>query len=106
MCAKTDEAAAQSLVGWFRQEGWLKEQEGPREIMQRGPYCNGCHGDRSVQWSGDCEIRACCVDAKHHTFCSECDSFPCNRLTEFGKRGPKYAAALERLTVMRKTNQA
>jgi Protein of unknown function (DUF3795) len=99
--AKVDAPAAESLVGWFRQEGWLKVDEGAKEIMSRGPYCLGCHGDRSVQWSGDCWIRKCCVEEKHLRFCSECQELPCTRLIERAQGNPRYTAALDRLKAMR-----
>jgi hypothetical protein len=99
--AKNDQQAAETLVAWFRQERWLKPQEGAQEIMARGPYCLGCHGDRSVQWSGDCWIRKCCVEEKQRKFCSECPEFPCTRLTAWSQSNGRYAAAFERLRSMR-----
>ncbi len=100
--ASTNEPAAEALVGWFRAEGWLKATEGACEIMQRGPYCKGCHGDRSVQWSGDCWIRACCVDEKQLMSCSDCQTFPCQRLTEWSQKNARYAQALNRLRLMQR----
>lgn len=99
--APVDEKAAESLVGWFRAEGWLKEGEGSAEVMKRGPYCAGCRGDRNVQWSGDCWVRACCLDTRHLNNCSECPEFPCTKLTEWGRKGAHHAQALERLEAMR-----
>jgi hypothetical protein len=46
--ADTDPQSAQQLVGWFRSEGWLEEDEGTSQLMARGPYCTGCRGDRGV----------------------------------------------------------
>jgi hypothetical protein len=100
-CAPDDEQAAASLVAWFKNEGWLKEDEGAREIMKRGPYCNGCRGDRSVQWSGDCLIRKCCVDDRRLQFCSECDEFPCETLVSWARNGAHHAQALDRLKAMK-----
>jgi hypothetical protein len=100
--AVSDEAAAQSLVGWFSSQGWLKSGEGAREIMARGPYCSACRGDRSVQWSGDCAIRKCCIDERHLSFCSDCDEFPCPKLEAWGQNAGHHAKALERLRTMRK----
>jgi len=103
--ASTDERAAESLVEWFRREGWLKETEGAGEIRQRGPYCNGCHGDRCVQWTRDCWIRTCCVDEKRLGSCSGCGDFPCARLTEWAQKNPRYAQALSRLRSMQGKQQ-
>jgi len=99
--AATDAQEAETLVGWFKQEGWLTEDEGAREIMQRGPYCAGCNGDPAIQWSEDCWIRRCCVEEKGLANCSECTRFPCQRLVERAKDNARYTAALERLQSLR-----
>lgn len=99
--ADTDLESAQALVGWFKGEGWLKEDEGAAELMQRGPYCRGCHGDRSTHWNAVCWILRCCVDEKGLTYCSECDVFPCERLVEWSGEREAYARALDRLRGMR-----
>lgn len=99
--APIDEQAAGALVGWFRKAGWLKADEGAQEIMRRGPYCNGCRGDRSVQWSGNCTIRQCCIDTRKLQHCSDCSEFPCDKLVAWGKSPPHHAAALARLSAMR-----
>ncbi len=96
-----DAEAAQEVAAWFREQGWLEEGEGAAEVAARGPYCQGCRGDRSVHWSPDCWIRACCVDEKGLSFCSECDVFPCGRLEEWALGSPRYGEALERLRGMR-----
>jgi len=99
--ADADAGAAQGLVPWFRQEGWLKQGEGVTEIMKRGPYCRGCGKDRSVQWSPDCWILECCVNAKELAFCSECEGFPCMRLREWAAQNTRYMQALNRLRSMK-----
>jgi len=96
-----DAEAAQRVVAWFRQMGWLAQDEGVPEILERSMYCKGCHGDRSVHWSADCAILACCVDERGLEFCSECETFPCARLTERARDNARYAQALERLSQMR-----
>ena len=68
----SDKAAAAEVIGWFKQEGWLKENEGVAEAIERKLVCCGCHGDRNAHWSGDCWILHCCVDAKGLKNCSEC----------------------------------
>ena len=92
-----DAGAAQRITDWFHKMGWIKADEGLNEIVQRGMYCKGCRGDRSVHWSADCEILKCCVDEKGLTNCSECADFPCQRLTEWAATGQKYTNALNRL---------
>ena len=79
--APTDSQAARRLVAWFQEMGWLEEQEGIAEAVERGMYCKGCRGDRSTHWSADCWILHCCVDERGLAFCHECARFPCERLT-------------------------
>jgi hypothetical protein len=51
--APTDSQAARRLVAWFQEMGWLEEQEGIAEAVERGMYCKGCRGDRSTHWSAE-----------------------------------------------------
>jgi hypothetical protein len=98
--APNEPDAAQSIVAWYKKEGWLKEDEGIAEVVELGIYCKGCRGDRSVHWSPDCWILKCCVDDKGHEFCHECVSFPCERLSEWAKQSDDYSQALQRLKKM------
>ena len=101
-----DEKAADGCAKWFRDMGWLKPEEDTAEIIERGMYCKGCKGDRSVHWSVNangsvsCSILACCVDQKKIEFCSQCEEFPCGRLIEWSKENDGYAAAFSRLQAM------
>jgi hypothetical protein len=65
-------------------------------------YCKGCHGDRSIHWSSDCWILKCCVDDHGLEHCSECDTFPCDRLVEWSGGNDSYTSALQRLRRMRR----
>jgi len=98
--APTDAEAAERVVAWFREEGWLQTGEGMSEVIERSMYCKGCRGDRSVHWSPDCWILQCCVDEKGLEFCYECDVFPCERLEKRAGESPRYAEALNRLRQM------
>jgi hypothetical protein len=97
----SDPDAAQRVVAWFREMGWLNESEGVSEVMERSMYCKGCRADRSVHWSADCWILHCCVDERGLAFCYECADFPCERLSEWAKENDGYAQALNRLRRMR-----
>ena len=99
--ADTDIDAAQGLVGWFKDMGWIVENEGAPEIMQRGPYCKGCRGDRSVHWSLSCWILKCCVDDTGLASCSECSDFACERLSEWAAQNDEYTEAFNRLKRMK-----
>ncbi|NOZ26554.1 MAG: DUF3795 domain-containing protein [Chloroflexi bacterium] len=99
--APSDPGAAQRVVAWFREQGWLREDEGIQEIIGRSMYCMGCRGDPSLHWSPDCWIRACCVDEKGLEFCYECDVFPCEALVEWAQEDAGYTRALNRLRRMK-----
>ena len=94
--ASTDASAAKSVVDWFRDNGWPKQDEGEVAIA-RNMLCTGCLGNRSTHWDGSCWILNCCVDAKGHTSCSECDEFPCGRLKKWSKKNESYERAFELL---------
>ena len=102
----SDGKAAEDCVQWFRDMGWLRPEEGKAEILERGMYCNGCKGDRSVHWSVNddgtvsCGILECCVDQREQQFCSECGEFPCDRLKEWSKENKTYGEAFNRLKTM------
>jgi len=99
-----DEKAADVCVAWYREMGWLADEEGVEEALARGMTCNGCRGDRSVHWSagdeGICWILECCVDQRGHEHCSECEEFPCTRLGEWSKQNDGYRKAFARLREM------
>jgi hypothetical protein len=101
-----DDSALETCAAWFREMGWLKANEGKAEILDRGMYCTGCKGDRSIHWSVDaggrvtCWILECCVDRKGLAFCSECSEFPCERLVTWSRENESYASAFARLESM------
>jgi hypothetical protein len=96
-----DDEAAERVVSWFRDMDWLAQDEGLQEVLERSLYCRGCRGDRSLHWSPDCWILECCVDERGHTYCSECEAFPCRRLEERAAGSERYAQGLARLKAMR-----
>ena len=95
-----DAEAAEEVVTWFKKQGWLKEDEGVAEALERSMYCRGCHGDRTLHWGSDCWILLCCVDQKGLRHCSECDVFPCERLEEWSQQNASYRGAMQRLLEM------
>lgn len=99
--APTDPEAAERIVAWFKKEGWIEEDEGIQEIIERSMYCTGCKGDRSIHWSPECQILTCCVDDKGYEFCYQCSEFPCDQLTKWAEQDDSYRHALERLKIMK-----
>jgi len=101
-----DESAADEVIVWYREMGWLTSSEGRDEAIARGMVCTGCQGDRATHWSVDadgsvsCFLLACCVDERGLDHCSDCERFPCDRLVAWSKENESYATAFERLTAM------
>lgn len=99
-----DDEAARACVDWYRKEGWLSDEEGPAEAIERKMYCRGCLGDRDVHWSASdeavCWILECAVDKRGLTHCGQCDLFPCDRLVEWSTKNERYGAAMERLRAL------
>ena len=100
--APTDTRAAQVVVDWFKKEGWLTPDEGIAEVVERKMYCCGCLGDRTVHWSADCWILACCVDQRGLTNCSQCAEFPCEPYQKWAETPEHHQKAYERLMDMRR----
>jgi len=101
--APFDPAAAEVLVNWFKSQGWLAENEGMPEVIQRKMFCTGCLGSRATHWSADCWILACCVDQHGLEKCSQCVDFPCDRLVAWSKENESYQQALENLKLLRES---
>ncbi len=93
--------AAGRVVAWFKEEGWLKQDEGISEVIDRSMYCQGCRGSRAVHWTPDCWILKCCVDEQGLDDCGQCARFPCPRLADRAAGSSRYAKGWARLECMR-----
>ena len=88
--ATTNKEVAQMMADWFK--------ENRNEIIPLEDFrCDGCHGSRELHWSPDCWILLCCVDEKGNDNCSQCVTFPCEKLEEWAAQNDRYTEALERL---------
>ncbi|NHJ31299.1 MAG: DUF3795 domain-containing protein [Asgard group archaeon] len=93
-----DEAIAEQMLGWFKEEGWRPKTTTVQEFMQEGKFCKGCRSDRQDKhWSANCEFLICCVDEKKLDSCHKCSEFVCEKLVEWSKKSEKYAEGIERL---------
>ncbi len=100
--APFDEEAAKKIRNWFIETEKVEEKLEVREVMNQGPYCEGCHGDIEKHWSPECWILECCVHDKGLRDCSHCEFFPCDQLIEWSKEDEDYTEALDRLKEKRK----
>jgi hypothetical protein len=101
-----DDEVADHMVKWFKAEGWLEETAGVSDVIAKGMYCKGCHGDRAIHWDAECWILVCCVDERGLDNCSQCDVFPCERLAEWAAGNSGYLEALNRLQSMAESGMA
>jgi len=94
-----DEQAAQRAIGWYKKMGWLKEDEGIEQALERKMYCQGCRGDRTIHWSSDCPMLLCCLDEKNLEHCGQCGKlFTCQHVEAFVGQDPgRHSEAIERL---------
>ncbi|MBP3636543.1 MAG: DUF3795 domain-containing protein [Clostridia bacterium] len=97
--AKTDRRAAENLVPWFRQRGWISADEGAEAVMARVPFCEGCW-ETGVNWCGNCHMRTCCQQ-KDLADCGKCDSFPCKAYVEWTVDTPHHIEAMNKLFAQR-----
>ena len=98
--APIDPNAAKVIVDWFKSKGWLEENEGIAQVIEKQMYCTGCLGSRETHWSSDCWILKCCVDDHGLQNCSQCETFPCEKLLEWSQKNESYSLAFQRLKTM------
>lgn len=46
--------------------------------------CKGCPQMKGPFWGGECKVKTCC-ESKELNHCGECDTFPCDMLSNMGK---------------------
>jgi len=95
--APFDSESAEAVLRWFKGQGWLNEDEGMPEVIERKMYCTGCRGSRDTHWSADCWILSCCVDQHGLSNCSQCVEFPCDRLVKWSQEDESHQEALDTL---------
>lgn len=99
-----DISAAESMVEWFRSQGWIGPDEGAEAVMKKAPLCKGCWDvTPDCFWSCGCgsrDFRVCCNE-KQISHCGECDTFPCENYQEWRSWHESHAKAMELLLSLR-----
>lgn len=75
-----DVQAAELLVEWFRERGWIGQDEGAEAVIKKAPLCKGCWDiTEDCFWRCGCGKRdfRVCRSEKQVRYCEECDEFPC-----------------------------
>ncbi len=57
-----------------------------KKIEMKNVVCEGCQGEIKAFHCRNCLIRSCAIE-KGFTLCSECETFPCERITGFNNDG-------------------
>jgi hypothetical protein len=93
--AAHDLAEAEKLA-----EQWRKG--GNKEVTAKWFNCQGCKGDDTLVWSGDCKIRQCCLKERKLEHCAQCGDFPCEHIVAFeNDKYKQHRAAVGKLREMR-----
>ena len=97
-----DMKAAEGLVEWYKNMGWIEENEGAEAVMKKNPLCKGCWNTRKDDCFFKCpcgshDFRICCTE-KQINHCGECGDFPCENYKKFGEDGLEHhKKAMEKL---------
>lgn len=94
--AEHDMKAAESLVEWFRNRGWIEKNENAEAVMKKAPFCKGCWDKTDVRWCTDCDLLICCNERKLN-HCGECIDFPCEQYKEWANNVEHHEKAKEYL---------
>lgn len=94
--AHENHEAAQALVCWFRQRGWIAPHEGAAEIMKKAPFCTGCRCEAEPHFGKTCHMRLCCAE-NGFDHCGKCPDFPCTSYMEWTADTPHHQGAMELL---------
>jgi len=89
---------AESLVEYFRDGGWIGENDGAEAVLKKVPLCRGCWEKPEVrtQYCADCFLRACCGE-RQLNHCGECGDFPCEKFIESVGDSESHKNAMEYL---------
>mgnify|MGYP002642179480 CR=1 FL=1 len=78
---------------------WRKR--GHKDAKPEWFQCEGCHGSDAKCWSGNCQIRKCCIKEKKLPNCSECPGFPCKKIVDFeNDKHAHHRKAIQKLRAM------
>ena len=98
-----DREAAEDLVPWFRQMGWIGKNEGAEAVLKKAPLCNGCWAKTGVVFCGCPGIRTCCQE-RQINHCGECDVFPCKKYIKWVDGLEHHEKAMEHLLVLKQSH--
>ncbi len=69
--------------------------------LYKAAKCGGCRGGLAHHWSPGCKMRSCSLE-RRHTFCFECNDFPCESVQSFANDGlPHHKATVANMHSMK-----
>ena len=97
---ENDLKAAESLIEWFRSQGWIEKDDGVEAILNKKPLCYGCWNiTDDCFWKCGCgsvDFRICCKEKKIN-HCGECIDFPCEHYEKWSNWHESHKKAMEYL---------
>ena len=101
-----DLQAAESLVEWYKEQGWVRENEGVDAVMKKAPICKGCWNiTDDCFWKCGCgslDFRICCTE-RSINHCGECYDFPCESYKQWATWHESHKEAMQCFLSLRKT---
>jgi hypothetical protein len=88
-----------------KQKALLEQlSSGPMKLKMEDILCDGCIGGGMVaSFCRNCAMRACANNKQDVTRCSDCQDFPCSRVTDFNNDGmPHHREVLNNLRQIKK----
>lgn len=97
-----DLKAAEHIVEWYRNQGWIDKSEGAEAVVKKAPLCNGCwNSNKDCFFKCGCYMLKCCKE-KQINHCAECDDFPCDEYKQFASGYEGHRKAMEKLLSLKK----
>ena len=97
--------AAEFLVEWYKNMGWIGKDESAEAVLKKNPLCKGCWNTAKEDCFFKCPCGSrdfrVCVTEKQINHCGECSDFPCEHYREFATGNKSHKKAMEHLTSLR-----
>lgn len=101
---ENDIKAAELLVDWYKERGWIGKNEGAEAIMKKNPLCKGCRNTTEdcffKRGCHNIDFRVCCNE-RQIDHCGECVDFPCENYRIWALSAEAHKKALEHLISLR-----
>lgn len=98
-----DLEAAKLIVEWYRNQGWIEQDEEAKAVLKKNPLCMGCwDSTEECFFKCGCYMKKCCIEKKID-HCGKCNDFPCKHYMEFASGHEVHKKAMSNILQMRRT---